>query len=126
MPRSVPGRPDEQPAPDVRPYTLTGGRTRSVTGDLPLEALVEALAASPSGRTPEERDLLALAAGGFVSVAELSARTRLPLGVVRVLVGDLEAAGLLSVHGLGSTPGESSAVPSMSLLESVLDGICAL
>ncbi len=80
MSRSVPGRPDEQPAPDVRPYTLTGGRTRSVTGDLPLEALVEALAASPSGRTPEERDLLALAAGGFVSVAELSARTRLPVG----------------------------------------------
>jgi Protein of unknown function (DUF742) len=35
--------PDEQPAPDprrVRPYAMTGGRTRPIHEDLEIEALV--------------------------------------------------------------------------------------
>jgi hypothetical protein len=113
-------------AAEVRPYTLTGGRTRSVGGDLPMETLVESIAVPAAGRTSEERDLLALASDGFQSIAELSAYTRLPLGVVRVLVGDLEAAGLIHVHGLSATVEVTSSTIPFSVLESVLDGICAL
>lgn len=111
---------------DVRPYTVTGGRTRAACGDLPMETLVESIAPTAGGRTPEERDILALAADGFTSIVELSAHMRQPLGVVRVLVGDLEAAGLLYVHGLSVAPEAPSEPSHLSLLESVLDGICAL
>jgi hypothetical protein len=38
--------------------------------------------------------------GEPVSVAEISARLRLHLGVTRILVGDLRAAGQLDVHVL--------------------------
>jgi hypothetical protein len=117
--------PSDHEAGEVRPYTMTGGRTRSVMGDLPMETLVEAIAAPAAGWTSEQRDILAIATGGYQSIAELSAYTRLPLGVVRVLVGDLEAAGLLYVHGL-STSGAPTTVTPLSVLESVLDGICAL
>ncbi len=110
---------------EVRPYMMTGGRTRSVCGDLPMETLVEAVGAPASGRTSEQRDILAVAAGGYSSIAELSAHTHLPLGVVRVLVGDLEAAGLLYVHGLSTSEAPTSVTP-LSVLECVLDGICAL
>jgi hypothetical protein len=134
----VPAGGDEQPleifdlpdgehqAAEVRPYTVTGGRTRSARGDLPLETLVEALVPPARGRTTEERDILALAANGYSSIVELSAHMKLPLGVVRVLVGDLEESGLLYVHSDPASPEAPSAATPLSVLESVLDGICAL
>jgi hypothetical protein len=90
-----------------------------------MEALVETTAAVSAGRTKEQRDILAIASRGYQSVAELSAHTRLPLGVVRVLIGDLEAAGLVAVHGLSAAE-DADPVTPLSVLESVLDGICAL
>jgi hypothetical protein len=50
-----------------------------------------------SSLAPELRAIIALCAEP-VSVAEISARTRLHLGVTRILVGDLRAAGYLDVH----------------------------
>jgi hypothetical protein len=91
-----------------------------------METLVESVAPTSGGRTTEERDILALATDGYLSIAELSAHMRLPLGVVRVLVGDLEAAGLLYVHGLSAATETPSSATPFSVLESVLDGICAL
>ena len=114
----------------VRPYAVTGGRVRAANSDLPLEALVEVLpgAVSGQGLPPEKRAILQHAAHTFVSVAELSALLRLPLGVVRVLVMDLSESGFIRVHT--STPvsvhtGQSPAL-SLSVLESVLNGISAL
>jgi hypothetical protein len=123
--RSVPDLADER-AYAVRPYALTGGRTRSGgRSPLPVEALVQTLdRPDVAGLSPEERRILRLTDGQFLSVAELSAALEVPVGVVRVLVGDLEASGRVRVHGpasLGSTP-----ATSLSVLESVLDGICAL
>ncbi len=116
----------EHQASEVRPYTVTGGRTRSSRGELPIETLVEALVPPADGRTSEERDILALAANGYSSIVELSAHMRLPLGVVRVLVGDLEESGLLYIHGVSDATEAPSASTPFSVLESVLDGICAL
>ena len=114
----------------VRPYAVTGGRVRAANSDLPLEALVEVLpgAVSSQGLPPEKRAILQHAAHTFVSVAELSAMLRLPLGVVRILVTDLSESGFIRVHT--STPvsvhtGQSPAL-SLSVLESVLNGISAL
>jgi hypothetical protein len=127
---SEPGSDDE--AYTVRPYAVTGGRVSDADSDLPMEALVRSSAEEKTlkGLTPEKKRILLLSAGEYQSVAELSAHTRLPLGVVRVLVTDLAASSYLTIHTAGTssdpqTHDESGAI-SLSLLESVLDGIAAL
>ena len=114
----------------VRPYAVTGGRVRAAGADLPIEALVETLpaAASSSGLPPEKRAIIQHAGHTFVSVAELSALLRLPLGVVRVLVADLADLEFVRVHSsmpVSLHTGQSPAL-SLSVLESVLNGIAAL
>jgi hypothetical protein len=83
----------------VRPYTLTAGRTGSSV-HLPLEARIEALEAARYHRwQPNDvRGEIVELCAGSPSVAELSARLDLPLGVARVLIGDLVVAGYLRVH----------------------------
>ena len=106
----------------VRPYALTGGRTRSNL-DLPLETLVMM---SDRGRAVvdqigvEERRILNLAVDP-VSLAELSAHLHVVIGAVRVLVGDLVASGFLE-----SRSGTVTEQPDIDLLERVLDGLKAL
>jgi hypothetical protein len=109
----------------VRPYTMTRGRTRAARFDLPLEALVRGVAgATDPAPSPERKRILEMASVGVVSVAELSAHLSLPLGVVRVLVGDLADEELVVVH-----TGASAAAPpatNLKVLESVLNGISSL
>jgi hypothetical protein len=109
----------------VRPYTLTRGRTRPERSNLPLEALVRAVAASASSDTAEGRRILELTKSEILSVAELSAHLSLPLGVVRVLVGDLADGGLVLVH-TGTPSSQAPASAQLKVLESVLDGISSL
>jgi hypothetical protein len=109
----------------VRPYALTRGRTRPGRTDLPLEALVRSIPGSqdPVG-TSERRRILELTDEQILSVAELSAHLSLPLGVVRVVVGDLAEEGLVVVHsGSPSTPAPAT---NLKVLESVLNGISSL
>ena len=116
----------------VRPYAVTGGRVSAPSKDLPMEALVETRSTTQSlkGLTPEKKKILQLATGEYQSIVELSAHTRLPLGVVRVLVTDLAEESHLTIHTGGTADDTSthdeSGSPSLSLLESVLDGIAAL
>jgi Protein of unknown function (DUF742) len=91
------GPADPAGAQEVRPYVMTGGRTQTRGGpDLSLESLV---VATPEGRYAhasfEAAQVLRLCEQSQ-SVAEVSAHLRLPLGVARVLVADLIAAGLLT------------------------------
>ena len=109
----------------VRSYVLTGGRTRG-GADLPFEALIQV---TPAGRASlprlslERRDIISQCVGA-VSVAEISAYLHLPLGVVRVLVGDMVEEGLVTA----SAPDYSrtGARPDRQLLERVLDGLQSL
>jgi hypothetical protein len=57
-----------------------------------------------------------------VSVAEVGAELDLPLGTVRVLLGDLLAAGLIETH----EPPMLSELPTEDLLEAILVGLRAL
>ena len=83
----------------VRPYTLTAGRTGTDV-DLPLEAPVQTLQAGLAHRWPtnEVRGRIIRLCVKSPSVAEISAMLDLPVGVARVLVGDLVTAGYLRVH----------------------------
>jgi hypothetical protein len=83
----------------VRPYTLTSGRT-DTNVDLPLEAPVETLQDGLAHRWPADdaRGRIIQLCVNSPSVAEISARLDLPIGVARVLVGDLVLSGYLRVH----------------------------
>jgi hypothetical protein len=94
---------DATPA-GLRPFVLTSGRVDGVDPDIGLETQVTARSDGPmrtgvpvASLAPELRTIMALSAEP-ISVAEISARARLHLGVTRILVGDLRAAGYLDVH----------------------------
>ncbi|WP_410581644.1 DUF742 domain-containing protein [Amycolatopsis sp. lyj-108] len=112
------------PGSRVRPYTRTGGRTRTAH-DLALEALVST---SDDGRryrgvrTPEHRQICDLCLDTR-SIAEIAAHLRLPLGVVKVIVGDMADAGLVLIHQTELILGDSS---SRAFMERVLQGLRAL
>jgi hypothetical protein len=92
-------RPASREASLVRPYTLTAGRT-GTNIDLPLEAPVQTLQAGLAHRwAPEDmHGRIAKMCVNSPCVAEISAGLDLPVGVARVLVGDLVTAGYLRVH----------------------------
>jgi hypothetical protein len=98
---------DETEEPQlVRPYTLTAGRTDSRI-NLPLEAPVETLATAKPPRWPgnDVRGRILTMGVDNPSVAEIAAVLSLPLGVARVLIGDLVTQGYLRVH---TTLGDST------------------
>ncbi len=126
-------RGDGYEAATVRPYAVTGGRVRSGTSDLPIEALVEVTpdAANSYGLPPEKRAILQHSTNTFVSIAELSALLKLPLGVTRILVADLAEDNFVNVHtsapmNVQSGQGTNHSGLSLSVLESVLNGISTL
>ena len=105
----------------LRPYAMTEGRTEPSGPDLAIEDLIGAASAGlepPSWLSLEHRSI-ALACRETLSVAELAARVDLPLGVTRVLVGDLANHGVVTVHRAPSHAGG----PNVALLEQVLDGL---
>jgi DNA-directed RNA polymerase specialized sigma24 family protein len=115
---------DQEAGPVVRPYTLTGGRSRPITGGLSLLTHVEALYAPDAdlvGLQPEHRVILSITRTAL-SIAEIAARLDLPVGVVRVLVGDLLQASLVSTFESDTTINP----PDESTLQAVIDGLRAL
>jgi hypothetical protein len=131
-PLDFPADLDEDEADDqtyaVRPYAVTGGRTRTTTNEpLPVEALVQGLGRHDQvGLTPERRKILELTKEQYLSVAELSAHVHLPVGIMRVLVSDLADSGNVRIHGAGAVTATSAPATSLSVLESVLNGISSL
>jgi hypothetical protein len=104
----------------VRPYAITGGRVRDDQDELEVEALVTttSLGVTRPGLSFEWRTI-ALLCRDVLSVAEVSAKLRLPLGVVRVLVSDMADQGLLELH----RPAQIGDRPDLALLERVLYGL---
>lgn len=103
---------------------LTRGRTSSPLGVLALHAPVLSLITPDQlGRaaTPEDRTIIELCQTP-TSVAELAARLRVPVGVVRVLVGDLVEARMVQVRQAE----DRSEHKDVRLLERLLEGIRAL
>jgi Protein of unknown function (DUF742) len=105
----------------VRPYTWTRGRTKSGL-DLAIETLV-----STSQRGRDQMNLLQVEHRAVAelceqtrSVAEVAALLSLPLGVARVLLGDMAGLGVVTVHQTASSAGNK---PDLALMERVLSGL---
>jgi len=110
----------EQSSSLVRPYAVTGGRTKP-SYQLQIEAMVSAShyeARDLSVLSPECQSILGYCRD-WRSVAEISAVLRMPLGVARVLIGDMAMEGLVRVHQADHAQGR----PDLNLLERVLSGL---
>lgn len=132
--QNLPRRGAERRPARVRPYSLTGGRTRF--GHV---LLVETFVASTAAlEAPEERKELANGSTltsrvmpemraivelcrRMRTVAEIAALLQMPLGVVRVLLSDLADQGKIRVYGTGT--GHGAGRPDRVLLERVLSGL---
>jgi len=117
--------PDEHGHADrvVPVYAFTRGRTRAAGRELPLEAVVTAADLSlTSGASlqMESRAIVELCARPM-SLAEIGAALRVPVGVARVLVGDLANDGYLQVHLPRTADGDGG--PSHAILGRLLDGL---
>ena len=117
-------RPETKPPPSrARPYTLTGGRTRAQI-DLPIEVTVETLNAEFDWAPGDVRAVILRLCSTRQSIAEISAYAGLPIGVVRVLVGDLVESGHLRVHATPTDHATDS--DRRRLIERTLVGLRAL
>jgi len=110
---------DEEAGHVVRPYALVRGRTRPSGGDFDVVTMVTVarrVRADPAILEPEHLQLLCLCPA---TIADLAADLRLPLGVVRVILGDLRERGFIHVH----RPVQPSSLPDTALLRRVADGL---
>ncbi|TDD89315.1 DUF742 domain-containing protein [Actinomadura darangshiensis] len=121
---------DDAAGPVVRPYALTGGRTHYDGVEFDLVALIAAASPEPGDDTlpvtpwaPEpEHDMILELCRTPLSVAEIASDLELPLGVVRVLLGDLLDHSLIQVR----RPAPVAQFPGERVLKEVIDGIRAL
>ena len=88
---------DDDAGPVVRPYAMTGGRTRPSSGEFDLIALIVAIqpAAVVGGELGPEQAAIIELCQRPTSVAEISAHLDLPVGIVRVFLGDLLDSGFI-------------------------------
>ncbi len=109
--------------PVVPAYAITGGRTRSVGPELAIEALVQASPEALKHRSTLKHEMRAIVdlSERPISVAEVSAHLRVPIGVARVLVSDLAASGHLVVH----RSDDQVEAPSTATLKRLLVGLRA-
>jgi hypothetical protein len=115
---------DEHAGPVVRPYAMTQGRTRPTTGEFDLIALVVAtqpVSSAPMGLGPEHNAIISLCQHPM-SVAEISAHLDLPVGIIRVLLGDLLSKGLI----LARDPKPVAQLHSQRVLKAVINGLRSL
>lgn len=109
---------DDAAGPLVRPYAVTGGRTRTPQRDLQMITLVMALHPMGEVRTQglDEEHLQILSSSQRPrSIAEISSDLDLPLSVVKILVGDLIERKLLVFR--------SAITPDVQVIQAVINGI---
>ncbi|MBI4884677.1 MAG: DUF742 domain-containing protein [Actinobacteria bacterium] len=95
----------------VRAYAMTGGRSQAAV-QLEFETMLQATGDGREALTAvrfERAEILRLCHSEPQSVAELAARMKVPIGVVRVVAGDLLAEGYVQAFH-----------PSVSVADDVL------
>ncbi|HEY4023376.1 MAG TPA: DUF742 domain-containing protein [Pseudonocardiaceae bacterium] len=102
----------------IRPFMVTGGRTRPLHDGLKLETMVYAQPAALSAPLQFEQRRAIELAQEPITVAELASALDLPIGVARVLIADLYTGSYLSLR-------EPSELPTQTI-ERIRDLVRAL
>ena len=103
----------------IRSYTLTAGRT-ATSVDLAMEATLRLQAGAEAPvLSPSAAQVLEVC--DRRSVAEVSALTKMPIGVTRVLLGDLIEQGLIRIQA--TITDKSSTDERLELIERTLRGL---
>ncbi|MCX4783138.1 DUF742 domain-containing protein [Streptomyces sp. NBC_01264] len=113
----------ELTSPLVPLFVITNGRALPPDHEYEHTTLVTAAAdhGQVAARTlsPEAGRVMDLVANGFLSVAEVAGHTHLPLGVVRILLAQLEEDELI----LARTPIPRAERVDKELVSAVLEGL---
>jgi hypothetical protein len=107
----------------VRPYALTAGRTKAVV-DLPLEATLRLDTSATRRAWSDDVQGRIVGVCDLRSVAEVSALVQRPIGVGRVVLGDLVQQGNVNVQA--ELTENSTDDERFDLLERTLRGLRAL
>ncbi|MEU1403220.1 DUF742 domain-containing protein [Streptomyces sp. NPDC005728] len=105
-------------------FVITNGRALPPDNAYERTTLVsaqEGVSASARALSPEARQVLELVTEGFLSVAEVAAHTHLPLGIVRILLAQMEESGLI----IARKPVPRAERVDREVLNAVLDGLKA-
>ncbi|GAA2630467.1 DUF742 domain-containing protein [Paractinoplanes durhamensis] len=115
---------DHDAGPVVRPYAVTQGRVAPTGGAIDMMAFVVATTTEsrPGARLQPEHHAIVAAAWEPIPVVELASTLDLSVGVVRVLLGDLRSAGLISMY----EPPAASRPHDVDVLKAVVNGLRAL
>jgi hypothetical protein len=127
---------DDAAGPVVRPYAMTRGRTHAGTEAARLDLIALVIAQEPDegdaaaheealedhSLAPEHLEIVRVCRPEPQSVAELAADLDLPVGVVRVFIGDLLDSGLVRV----TRPVPPAELPDENILRDVINGLRAL
>jgi hypothetical protein len=107
----------------VRPFTLTGGRTRPSRADFTLITTVTTVDPPPerAARPQPEQVRILRQCARPVAVAELAAHLDLPVSVVVIMLCDLLEAGRIIVHP--PHPVRRDPCLDLDLLQKVRDGL---
>jgi uncharacterized protein DUF742 len=115
---------DQDAGPVVRPYAVTQGRVAPSGGEFDLVAFVVATVSElrPGTTLQPEHHAIVAAAWEPISIVELASTLDLSIGVVRVLLGDLRSAGLISLY----EPPAANQPHDVDVLKAVVNGLRAL
>lgn len=108
----------EDNTPKTRPFVVTGGKTQT-KASVRIETLVESANSSKKARF-EKAELLGLTTERSISVAELSAHLKLPIGTTMTLVGEMIDEGLLSAHATVETEESSSVAANIDIMSRII------
>ena len=103
----------------LRPFLLTGGRTRAAVSGLQFETLVEPSTTNSVDDLRFEAAEVMRLCDHAISVAEISAHLSIPLQSTMVLIGDLISSGHLRAHQTVDVASESG----VSLVERLIAGV---
>jgi hypothetical protein len=114
------GRSVDREDPD-RLYTVTGGRAHADTIPLDLVTLIVSEGEPSPGMQSEHVRILSLCRQP-AAVVEISADLRLPISVVKILLGDLLETGKIAVRQPAQRD-QQAGLPDRKLLKQVLVGL---